>query len=217
MLVVGLTGNIASGKSSVAARLAELGATVIEADVLSREAVRPGTPALAAIRARWGEKVIAADGSLDRAALRRIVFSDAAARRALEAIVHPAVHRLREVHMAAARAAGARLVICDIPLLFETGLEGTVDRIVLVDAREGTRRERLMGDRGLTAAEADAMIAAQAPASTKRGRADLIIDNDGSRESLRDRTDAVFRDLDALARSLTKAPANSGAPRRDSA
>jgi dephospho-CoA kinase len=211
MLVVGLTGNIASGKSSVAARFAELGATVIEADVLSREAVRPGTPALDAIRARWGEKVIAADGTLDRAALRRIVFSDAAARRALEAIVHPAVHRLREVHMAAARATGARLVICDIPLLFETGLEGTVDRIVLVDAREGTRRERLMGDRGLTAAEADSMIAAQAPSDTKRGRVDLIIDNDGSREALRDRTDDVFRELDALARTTASTSARDSA------
>jgi dephospho-CoA kinase len=204
MLVVGLTGNIASGKSTVAARFAELGATVIEADVLSREAVRPGTPALAAIRARWGEQVITADGSLDRAALRRIVFADAAARRALEAIVHPAIHRLREIHMATARAAGARLVICDIPLLFETGLEGTVDRIVLVDAREGTRRERLMGGRGLTAAEADSMIAAQAPSATKRGRVDLIIDNDGSRDSLRGRTDEVFKELEALANAAAR-------------
>jgi dephospho-CoA kinase len=179
MLVVGLTGNIASGKSTVAARLAELGATVIEADLLAREAVRPGTPALAAIRDRWGEVVLAPDGSLDRAALRRIVFADPAARRALEAIVHPAVHRLRETHMAAARGRGAHLVVCDIPLLFEVGLEGTVDRIVLVDAAPATRRERLMRDRGLPAAEAEAMIAAQAPAESKRARADLVIDNDG--------------------------------------
>jgi dephospho-CoA kinase len=211
MLVVGLTGNIASGKSSVAARFAELGATVIEADRLSREAVRPGTPALAAIRERWGDAVLATDGTLDRAALRRIVFSDAAARRALEAIVHPAVHRLREVHMADARTAGARLVICDIPLLFETGLEGTVDRIVLVDAREGTRRERLMGDRGLTAAEADSMIAAQAPSSSKRGRADFIIENEGTREALRARTDEVFRELDALAAAVADATAHGSA------
>jgi dephospho-CoA kinase len=200
MLVVGLTGNIASGKSTVAARLAELGATVIEADLLAREAVRPGTPALAAIRDRWGEAVLAPDGSLDRAALRRIVFADPAARRALEAIVHPAVHRLRETHMAAARDRGAHLVVCDIPLLFEVGLEGTVDRIVLVDAAPATRRQRLIRDRGLPAAEAEAMIAAQAPSESKRARADLVIDNDGTREQLLARTDEVFRELDRLAR-----------------
>ncbi len=200
MLVVGLTGNIASGKSTVAARFAELGATVIAADALAREAVQPGTPALAAIRARWGDTVIAPDGSLDRAALRRIVFTDAAARRALEAITHPAIHRLREVHMAAARERGARIVVADIPLLFEVGLEGTVDRIVLVDAPESTRLERLVRDRGLGADEARAMIAAQTPAAEKRERADLVIDNDGSVEDLRARADEVFRELDADAR-----------------
>lgn len=203
MLVVGLTGNIASGKSTVAARLSELGATVIEADVLAREAVRPGTPALAAIRDRWGAGVLAADGTLDRAALRRIVFADPASRRALEAIVHPAIHRLRETHMAAARERGARLVVCDIPLLFETGLEGTVDRIVLVDADPATRRDRLVRDRALPPAEADAMIAAQAPSGPKRDRADIVIDNLGTREQLIARTDEVFRALDALARGGT--------------
>lgn len=197
MLVLGLTGNIAAGKSAVAARLAALGAPVIDADLLAREAVAPGTPALEAIVARFGPSVLAANGELDRAALRAIVFADAAAREALNAIVHPEVDRLRRAALERHRAAGAAVVVCDIPLLFEAGLEGAVDRIVLVDAPAALRRERLVRDRGLSPAEADAMIAAQMPAELKRPKSQYILDNSGSREALDAQVDALWAELTA--------------------
>lgn len=195
MLVVGLTGNIAAGKSAVAARLAAHGVPIVDADRLAREAVAPGTPALAAIVARWGDHVIAGDGTLDRAALRRIVFADPAERRALDAIVHPEVARLRDAAVDALRAHGERLIVCDIPLLFEAGLERTVDLIVLVDAPVPTRRERLVRDRGLTPAEADAMIAAQMPSERKRARAHHVLENAGTRAELEAAVDALHEAL----------------------
>ena len=202
-MVVGLTGNIASGKSSVAALLARKGATVIDADELARRAVVPGTAALAAVAARW-PAVIARDGTLDRAALRHLVFADDAARAALNAIVHPAVARLRDDAIAAARAARAPIVVYDVPLLFEAGLEHDVDTIVLVDAPVPARRARLVGERGLSAAEAEAMIAAQMPADAKRPRAQHIIENDADRATLSARVDALWN---ALADPLARRPA----------
>jgi dephospho-CoA kinase len=199
MLIVGLTGNIASGKSAVAAHLAAHGAFVIDADRLAREAVEKGSAALARIAERWGERVLSPDGSLDRAALRRIVFDDAGERAALNAIVHPEVAARREHALAAAEAAGARIVILDIPLLFESQLEHTVDRIILVDAPVATRRARITEHRGLSPAEADAMIAAQMPSEKKRPLAHYIIENAGSLEELRSRVNALWRELDALA------------------
>lgn len=199
MLIVGLTGNIASGKSAVAARLAARGAPIVDADLLAREAVAVGSPALAAIARRFGDSILAADGSLDRAALRRVVFNDAAAREALNAIVHPEVARLREREVERLRAAGAPLAICDIPLLFETGLDAEMDRIVLVDAPVALRRERLIRDRGLSAADADAMIAAQMPPEQKRARAHYVIENDGSFDALDAQVDAVWAALCAAA------------------
>lgn len=201
MLVVGLTGNIAAGKSAVAARLASHGVPIVDADRLARDAVAPGSPALGRIVARWGTGILDADGALDRAALRRIVFADATERRALDAIVHPEVARLREAAVAALRDHGERLVVCDIPLLFEAGLEGSVDRIVLVDAPVAVRRERLVQDRGLSAAEADAMIAAQQPSASKRARAHAVIDNTGSRAELEAAVDALHDALRADAAS----------------
>lgn len=197
MLLVGLTGNIAAGKSSVAALLVERGATLIDADVLAREAVAKGSPALATIMERWGSGVLGPDGALDRAALRQIVFADDRERAALNAIVHPEVDRRRTRALEAARQAGARIVILDIPLLFETQREHEMQRIVLVDAPVALRRERLIRDRGLDPAEADAMIAAQLPSETKRARAHYVIDNDGSREELRARVDALWTSLEA--------------------
>lgn len=201
MLVVGLTGNIAAGKSAVAARLASHGVPVIDADRLARDAVAPGTPALRAIAARWGAGILAPDGSLDRAALRRIVFGDAAERRALDAIVHPEVARLRDAAVEAERTRGAALVVCDIPLLFEVGLEGAMDRIVLVDAPVDVRRERLVRDRGLAPAEADAMIAAQLPAGRKRAAAHHVLENDGTRAALDAQVDTLLLELRAIARA----------------
>lgn len=195
MRIIGLTGNIASGKSSVARLLAERGIPVIDADVLAREAVAPGSPALARIVERFGLEALAPDGTLDRTALRRRVFGAPLELDALNAIVHPAVGRLRDVALDRQRAAGAPVVVCDIPLLFEAGLTGSVDTILLVDAPRDVRLDRLVRDRGLAPAEAMQMIAAQMPAELKRARADVVIDNDGSREDLAARVDAAWRAL----------------------
>lgn len=201
MLLVGLTGNIASGKSTVAELLARRGATIIDADVLARRAVEPGSNALRAIADRWGPGVIAADGTLDRAALRRIVFERPEEREALNAIVHPEVARLRDQEVAAARARGDRVVICDIPLLFETGLADAFDHVVLVDAPPAVRLQRLVRDRALGESEAKRMLAAQMPAEPKRARADFIIENDGDRRALESRVDAVWATLERDARA----------------
>src|SRR5437762_12542561 len=149
MLLVGLTGNIASGKSTVAQMLSERGATIIDADVLARRAVELGTPAYERIVSRWGSDVLSADGHLDRAALRRIVFADHAQLEELNQIVHPEVERLRSRLVAEARERGDRIVVCDIPLLFERHMTDRFDTIVLVDAERPIRLERLVKDRGL--------------------------------------------------------------------
>ncbi|HZF68595.1 MAG TPA: dephospho-CoA kinase [Gemmatirosa sp.] len=195
MLLVGLTGNIASGKSTVARLLAERGATIVDADVLARDAVRPGTAGLDAIVARWGAEVLSPDGTLDRAALRGRVFHEPYELEALNAIVHPAVGRLRDAEVAAAQARGDRVVVCDIPLLFERDLAGEFDLIVLVDAPREVRLARLMHERGLSEAEASAMIAAQMPAELKEARSDVVIDNAGPRGALDARVDALWAEL----------------------
>ncbi|MBM4193046.1 MAG: dephospho-CoA kinase [Gemmatimonadetes bacterium] len=195
LLHVALTGNIASGKSTVAALLARRGATVIDADALAREAVAPGTPGLAAVVARFGRAIVAQDGSLDRAALRRLVFEDSAARTALEAIIHPIVQRRRAELSAAAAAAGAQVVVSDIPLLFETGLQGEFDAVIVVDAPEAVRLGRLTADRLIPDAEARAMMAAQADASAKRAAADYVIANDGAIGALDGQVEALWRAL----------------------
>jgi dephospho-CoA kinase len=184
VLKVGLTGNIASGKSSVTKIWRRLGAVVIDADELARRAVEPGTDALRDIEARWGPRILDSDGRLDRAALGEIVFQDSEARRALEAIVHPAVARLRDDEHRAAEAAGESLVVFDIPLLFEVGMEKDFDSIVLIDAPEATRRGRLMRDRGLSREAADRVMATQMPASEKRARANHVINNSGTLDDL---------------------------------
>jgi len=199
MLVVGLTGNIASGKSSVARMLAARGVRIIDADVLAREAVGPGSPALARIVERWGRGVVGPDGALDRAALRALVFDDRSELDALNAIVHPEVQRRRDALLGAARDAGERIVVCDIPLLYEAGLEGDMDVVVLVDAPPDLRLERLMRDRRLNRAEAMAMIAAQMPSELKRERADYVIDNGGSLDAAEARVNEVWSVISARA------------------
>lgn len=195
MLLVGLTGNIASGKSTVAASLERLGAVVVDSDLLAREAVRPGSRALPRIVERWGEGVLEPDGALDRAALRQRVFGDGGELEALNAIVHPEVERLRQERVAAAQEAGACVVVCDIPLLFEAHLAERFDAIVLVDAPRPLRLERLVLDRGLRETEAMAMIAAQMPAELKRARSDFVVDNAGTRAELEARVDELWRTL----------------------
>ncbi|HEU4563668.1 MAG TPA: dephospho-CoA kinase [Gemmatimonadaceae bacterium] len=197
MLLVGLTGNIGAGKSTVARMLAAKGATIIDADVLARVAVRSGMPAHEAILHRWGDDVAAPDGEIDRAALRQRVFADPDELEALNAIVHPEVARLRDLRVDEARARGDAIVVCDIPLLFERRLADDFDVIVLVDAPRELRLERLVRDRGLREDEAMNMITAQMPAELKRARADAVIDNDRSLVQLERRVGELW---DALVR-----------------
>jgi len=192
MLLVGLTGNIGSGKSTVAQLLSERGATIIDADVLARRAVELGTVAYDKIVQRWGGSVQSPDGHLDRAALRRIVFGDQAQLEELNAIVHPEVERLRARLVDQARARGDRIVVCDIPLLFERHMTDRFDCIILVDASRGVRLERLVADRALRETEAMDMIAAQMPAELKRARADFIVENDGTLSQLERRVQDVW-------------------------
>ncbi|HWG53998.1 MAG TPA: dephospho-CoA kinase [Gemmatimonadaceae bacterium] len=199
MILVGLTGNIASGKSTVARLLAAHGATIIDADALARRAVEPGSPALRAIVARWGNALLLDDGTLDRAALRRIVFANPAELEALNAMVHPEVRRLRDEDVAAARARDDRLVVCDIPLLYEQDMEREFARVILVHAPEDVRLERLMRDRGLSRDDAMLMIVAQMPAELKRARADLVVENASTLEALEARVNEVWRTLERMA------------------
>jgi dephospho-CoA kinase len=184
MRVIGLTGSVAAGKTTVGALFREWGATVIDADVLVREMQRRGEPVFAAIVAAFGPGIVDAHGELDRGQLRGRILTDLDARHRLEAIVHPALDvRLREL-VAAARARGDWIVIADIPLLFEAGDPAAYDGIIVVDAPLAERRRRLMDNRGFDASEAEQLIAAQLPSSDKRARATWIIDNDGDREAL---------------------------------
>ena len=196
MLLVGLTGNIASGKSTVAQLFARWGATLIDADVLARQAVNVGMPAYQAIVERWGEGVTSPDGPIDRRELRQRVFSDSEQLEALNAIVHPEVQRLRDQLVDDARRRGDRVVVCDIPLLFERRLAEQFDRIVLVDAPRPVRMERLVRDRGIEATEAMKMIASQMPAELKRARADYLIDNTGTQQELETRAREVWGALE---------------------
>ncbi|HEX4684593.1 MAG TPA: dephospho-CoA kinase [Gemmatimonadaceae bacterium] len=195
MLLAGLTGNIGSGKSTVAQMLSERGATIIDADVLARRAVELGTAAFDRIVQRWGDDVLAPDGHLDRAALRRIVFADHDQLEELNQIVHPEVERLRSRLVEQARKRGDRIVVCDIPLLFERHMTDAFDRIMLVDAHRAVRLERLVKDRGLRETEGMEMIAAQMPAELKRARADFVIDNDGTLTQLERRVQDVWAEL----------------------
>lgn len=192
MLVVGLTGNVAAGKSAVAELWREAGVPVVSADDLARAAVAPGTDALALIAELFGPRVVGEHGVLDRAAVRRIVFHDEEALRGLEAVVHPEVRRLLDEWTAEQRDAGAEVAVWEIPLLFETGMECEVDVVVVVDAPAGVRRRRIVETRGLSRAEADAVMGAQLDAGEKRRRADVVVENAGTREELAARAAEVL-------------------------
>ncbi len=195
MLLIGLTGNIASGKSTVAQMFADRGATIIDADELARDAVAVGSDGHRKIVERWGDDILKADGGLDRVALRQIVFQEPSELEALNSIVHPEVSRLRDDLIDEARKRGDETVVCDIPLLFERRLVDDFDRIVLIDAPRPLRLERLTRERALGQTEAMNMIASQMPAELKRARADYIIDNEGDLETLERRVDEVWRAL----------------------
>jgi len=190
MLFVGLTGGIGSGKSSVAARLRELGATVIDSDRLAREVVEPGTEGHAEVVARFGAGVLAADGAIDRAALAAKIFGDAEARKALEGIIHPRV-RARTAELAMAAPPGS-VVVNDVPLLVEAGLAAAYQLVIVVLAAEDVRVARLVAHRRMAEAEARARIAAQATDDQRRAVADVLIVNEGSLDDLRAEVDRAW-------------------------
>lgn len=193
MLRVGLTGGIGSGKSAVAALLAGHGAVIIDADLLSRQAVEPGTPGLAQVVGEFGPEVLNPDGSLNRAALGEIVFADPDARGRLNAIVHP---RVRELAVAAEQVAGPdAIVVHVIPLLVETGQAGDFDLVVVVDVDPDVQRRRVTARDGLTQAQAQARIDAQASREQRLAAADLVIDNSGTPQALVRRVSGLWERL----------------------
>jgi dephospho-CoA kinase len=197
VLRVGLTGGIGAGKSTVSGRLAELGAVVIDSDVLAREVVEPGTPGLAAIRAAFGPDVITADGRLDRPRLGQVVFADPERLAVLNGIVHPLV-RAR----AAAISAGAgpdAVVVQDVPLLVENHLAADFDLVVVVDAPDEDRVARLTERRGMTGEDAQARMSAQATRAVRLAAADMVLDNSGSPQDLIDQVDELWPRLLRLA------------------
>jgi dephospho-CoA kinase len=195
VLTVGLTGGIGSGKSAVARMLAERGAVVVDADLLAREALDPGTPGLAAVVEEFGPGVLHPDGTLDRPALGRLVFADDARRAALEAIVHPYVgRRSAELRAAAPRDA---VVVHDVPLLVENHLEAGYDLVVVVEAAEAVRLARLADSREMSAEEARSRMAAQATDDQRRAVADVVLANDGDLDALAGQVDSLW---DRLAR-----------------
>lgn len=205
MYHVALTGNIAAGKSTVAALLARWGATIIDADLLTHEVQAPGSATLAAIAATFGPEVLTAEGELNRPRLRALVLADADRRRALERIVHPAVRRRRAELVSEAARRGDPIVVSDIPLLFEALDPAAFDAVILVDAPEPLRLARLQARSGLPEEEARALLAAQLPAAGKRswrsstGAGPLIIDNDADVVTLEQRTREVWESLRARA------------------
>jgi dephospho-CoA kinase len=193
--VVGLTGGIATGKSTFARALRERGVPVVDADALARAAVAPGTPALAEIARAFGAGVLAPGGGLDRRRMAALVFADPAARRRLEAITHPAVRRAMGEETERLAAGGHDLAFYDTPLLFEAGLDGTVDAVVVVWAPPGVQRARLAARDGLADADADARLSAQLPIDDKAARADFVVENVGAVEELGAKADRLLADL----------------------
>jgi dephospho-CoA kinase len=187
---VGLTGGVASGKSTVAAILEELGAVVIDADVLAREVVAPGTPGLARVVEALGPEVLTEDGRLDRPAVAGLVFADESARRRLEEVVHPLVRaRAAEIE---ADAPPDALVVHDIPLLAETGQADRFDAVIVVDVPVETQVDRMTRERGMTQEDATARVAAQASREERLAVATYVIENTGTHEDLRDRVTEVL-------------------------
>ncbi|MGU3408629.1 dephospho-CoA kinase [Microbacterium sp. M1A1_1b] len=198
MRIIGLTGGIAAGKSTVSARWAELGAVVVDADRLARDAVAPGSPGLAQVAERFGPDVIAPDGSLDRPALGAVVFADAAARKDLEGITHPEVWRLAQQAFDAAQAADPdAVVVYDVPLLAEARGSRPLrfDAVVVVDAPAAVRTDRLVEHRGMPRAEAERRIAAQASDQERLALADHVVDATGTIEQTIASADTVWQRL----------------------
>ena len=198
MLLVGLTGGIGSGKSTVARMLEERGAVVFDADLLAREAVEPGTQGHTAVIERFGADVLAPGGELDREALASIVFADPSARRDLEQIVHPEVRRLFAEGSEAYRDTD-RIVVFSAPLLVESGMHTAFEILVVISATVATQIERLMRQRGMSEASIRARIDAQAPLEDKAAVADFLVDNEGTLAELQSQVERLWHDLSARA------------------
>ena len=198
---VGLTGGIASGKSTVAKLFEALGVPVIDTDILAREIVAPGQPVLQQIAQRFGPGVLAADGSLDRAALRARVFADPAERKALEQLTHPAIRALVEQRAA---VAGGKYQLHVIPLLVETDGQSRVDRVLVVDCSEDLQIRRLQARDGVTVEQARAILAAQTSRAARLSAADDVIENEGALAPLRNAVEALHARYLALARSRSR-------------
>ena len=197
MRIIGLTGGIGSGKSTVSAMLRELGATVVDADEAARAVVEPGQPALAEIRAEFGEEVIEPGDQLDRKALADRVFDDEAARLKLNAITHPRVREWMGARVAEAAAAGAEVAFMDTPLLYETGLDAGVAETVVVWVPVEQQVQRAVA-RGMDEADVRARIRAQMALDEKRARADHVVDNSGSLEATRQQVEALWVALSGI-------------------
>ncbi len=203
MLKVGLTGGIGAGKSAVAHRLAGYGALLIDADQISRAVVEPGTEGLAQVIGAFGTAVLAADGTLDRARLGDIVFADAELRAKLGGIIHPLVGaRIRELEQAADPGA---IVVEDVPLIAENDLAGFYDLVVVVDVPPRLQQERLIRDRGLTAEQVQARMAAQATREQRLAIADIVVDNSGSLAELDREVGELWGELCRRARAASAA------------
>ncbi|MDN6440416.1 MAG: dephospho-CoA kinase [Corynebacterium nuruki] len=194
MYIIGLTGGIGSGKSTVSARLAELGATVVDADLISREVVEPGEPALAELGETF-DGVLTADGTLDRAELARQAFSSPEGTAKLNAITHPRIRERTVRQFREAAEAGARYLVYDMPLLIENKETDKVQTVLVVDAPDELRIRRLVDQRGLDEADARRRIAAQIDRETRLAAADTVLDNSGTREDLLAQVDAFWAGL----------------------
>lgn len=200
MLLVGLTGGIGSGKSTVARMLAARGAVVLDADAFARDAVAAGTPGFRAVVERFGAEVVGPQGELDRGALASIVFADDEARRALEAIVHPEVRR-RLLRAIEAHADADDILVIDSPLLVEAGQGGSVQLLVVVTAPEEAQLDRLATGRGMSERDVRARMAAQMPLEEKAAKADVVLDNGGDLLDLERQVERLWRDLEARVRA----------------
>ena len=203
MILVGLTGGLASGKSTVAGMLARRGAIVVDADELSRRAVAPGTPGLARIVDTFGQDVLAAGGGLDRRALAAVVFADEKKRRVLESIVHPEVFRLLGRVVDGYRNTDA-VVVFDAPLIVETGFDRACDLVVVVSSPVEAQVTRVRRTRAMNAGDARARIASQASPAERERRADIVVPNDGTLEKLEERVDSLWEELKRRAGGPTK-------------
>ncbi len=200
MIRIGLTGNVASGKSAVAQVWKDAGVPVVSADQLARDVVRPGSDALRLIEEAFGEHVIQSDGDMDRVRVRELVFNDPQALTLLEGIVHPAIETLREAWVADQLQEGAAFVAMEIPLLFQVGLDKKLDVVVVVEAPSDVRLERIVDDRGLTEVQAQAIMDVQLSAADMRAGADYVIENTGSLRALENEALAVLERIRVLER-----------------